>query len=135
MAEGPVYERHPPLPPGAAAAIRNARQRFGWSIAHAADVIGMSEIHLWRLENSRRAISDTMAEKVILGLGLRGKAVAVLRENAVPGWATRHGKPLVRAPGRGNRRSVARKPRVTHRGSCLEVVERQLFASAASRRG
>jgi hypothetical protein len=134
VAEGQVYTRHPPLAPEAARVIRSARQRLGWSIAYAADVIGMSEIHLWRLENSQRAISDTMAEKVIAGLGMRGRAVAVLREQAVAGWATRHGKPLQRATGRGNRRRTPPKPRVSHRGSCLEQVERELFAWAVTSR-
>jgi hypothetical protein len=120
VTEARTYERRPPLPAEAGRAIRAARLRLGWSIEYAAAQIGIGHSHLWYLENSRRALGDRTAERIIQGLHLRGQAVRVLRASAAPGWHTRNGKPLVAAYGRGNRAPRVRPVVTTHKGSCIE---------------
>jgi hypothetical protein len=122
----PVYQRGA-LTPEVAAVLRRARLRLGWSQRVAAYWCGISAIYYQELETCRRRPSDRTAEKIIDGLGLRGRAVKMLRDAAVPGWGTRHGKPLVRAEGRGNRRPSGRKPIVRHRGSCLEHLAKTRY--------
>jgi hypothetical protein len=127
MAEARTYERHPPLPAEAARAIRAARLRLGWSLQFAAAECGIGTTHMWQLENSVRAIGDRTCERIIQGLHLRGQAVRLLRDAAVPGWHTRNGKPPVVAYGRGHRAPKVRKPMVAHRGSCAEHLLKQRF--------
>jgi len=119
-----TYERGT-LPPEVAAVIRNARLRLGWSQRTAADWCGISLRHYQYLEAGERRPGDRTAERLIDGLGLRGRAVQMIRAAAVPGWRTRHGYPLTRASGRGNRRPSGRKPMVSHREPCWEQLLRQ----------
>lgn len=121
-----TYERGT-LAPEVAAVLRNARLRLGWSQQEAAYECRISRRHLQYLEAGERRPSDRIAERLIDGLRLRGKAVRMVRDTAVPGWRTRHGYPLARASGRGSRRKpvVPRQAMVTHRGSCWEHLARQ----------
>jgi DNA-binding XRE family transcriptional regulator len=115
------------MPPEVAAVIRNARLRLGWSQTTAAYWCGVSRRHYQYLEAGERRPSDRTAERLVDGLGLKGQAVRAIRAAAVPGWHTRHGYPLVRASGRGNRRPSGRKPTVSHHGSCIEHLAKQRF--------
>jgi hypothetical protein len=120
----PVYERGT-MPPEVGTILRKARLRLGWSQRTAAYWCGISLRHYQYLEAGERRPGDRTAERLIDGLGLRGRAVQAIRAAAVAGWGTRHGKPLVKAAGRGNRRPSGRKPMVSHRGPCWEQLLRQ----------
>ena len=100
--------------------IRNARLRLGWSREFAAAEIGIGRTQLWYLEHSQRALGDRTCERIIQGLRLRGKAVRMLRDAAIPGWHTRTGNPPIVAYGRGNRAPRARPVPVAHLGPCWQ---------------
>jgi hypothetical protein len=115
----PVYERGT-MPPKVGAILRSARLRLGWTQEEAAYECRITDRHLRYLEAGARRPSDTVAERLIDGLRLKGRAVSQVRAAAVVGWGSRHGRPLVKAAGRQNRRRARRPVVTTHKGSCWE---------------
>jgi transcriptional regulator with XRE-family HTH domain len=64
------------------AMLRAARMRHGWLLTKAAEECDLDYTFLWRLENSKRAPSVTVAAGIIRGLGLsRAEAVKLLSES------------------------------------------------------
>ena len=90
--------------------LHSARAARGWSLRKAAVELGISYQHLHHLERARRAPSPSVAEALIVGLGLGPTASARLRSEAVHGrgrdWQPPREVDAARSPS-----SVAGSPR------------------------